>query len=81
MAETEGIVVQQDKTEKVEQAENKDVCVTCQHHAPKGHGEWWMCMYSNRRFIIRVPGLHFASIRDQGFTVGFVSYRVLDSGM
>ncbi|CAG5924636.1 voltage-dependent anion-selective channel protein 3 isoform 1-T1 [Menidia menidia] len=38
MAETVEIVVQQDKTEKVEQTENKDVCVTCQPHAPKGHG-------------------------------------------
>ncbi|KAM4575721.1 voltage-dependent anion-selective channel protein 3 isoform 1-T1 [Odontesthes bonariensis] len=50
MAETEGIVVQQDTTEKVAQAEkveqaekvvqaeNKDVCVTCQPQVPKGHG-------------------------------------------
>ncbi|XP_042276854.1 voltage-dependent anion-selective channel protein 3 isoform X2 [Thunnus albacares] len=31
-------VVHQDKTGKDKQAENKDQCVTCQHHVPKGHG-------------------------------------------
>nr|XP_046243923.1 voltage-dependent anion-selective channel protein 3 isoform X2 [Scatophagus argus] len=30
-------VVQQDKTGTSKQAENKDHCVTCHHHAPKGH--------------------------------------------
>lgn len=32
-------VVQQDKTGKGEQGENKGHCVTCHHHAPEGHGE------------------------------------------
>ncbi|XP_041792167.1 voltage-dependent anion-selective channel protein 3 isoform X1 [Chelmon rostratus] len=31
-------VVQQDKTGKGKQAENKDHCVTCHHHTPKRHG-------------------------------------------
>ncbi|KAG7239236.1 hypothetical protein INR49_029888 [Caranx melampygus] len=31
-------MMQQDKTGKVKQADNKGNCVTCQHHAPKGHG-------------------------------------------
>lgn len=39
-----GSVVQQDKTGKVKQAENKDQCVVCHHHAPKGHGEWGGCV-------------------------------------
>ncbi|XP_049434191.1 voltage-dependent anion-selective channel protein 3 isoform X1 [Epinephelus fuscoguttatus] len=30
--------VKQDKTGKGKQAENKDHCGTCHHHAPKGHG-------------------------------------------
>uniref|UniRef100_A0A3Q2SZI2 Non-selective voltage-gated ion channel VDAC3 n=2 Tax=Fundulus heteroclitus TaxID=8078 RepID=A0A3Q2SZI2_FUNHE len=39
MEESVGIVVQQqEKTETGMQAGNKDVCVTCQHHTPKGHG-------------------------------------------
>ncbi|XP_028271138.1 voltage-dependent anion-selective channel protein 3 isoform X3 [Parambassis ranga] len=38
MAEKVEIMVQEDKTEKIKQAENKDSCVTCQHHAPKGPG-------------------------------------------
>lgn len=33
-------VVQQDKTGKGKQGENKGHCVTCHHHAPMGHGEW-----------------------------------------
>ncbi|XP_041856026.1 voltage-dependent anion-selective channel protein 3 isoform X1 [Melanotaenia boesemani] len=36
--EEQGIVVQQDRTEKDKHAVDKDVCVTCQHHTPKGHG-------------------------------------------
>lgn len=35
-----GSVVQEDKTGKGTQAENKGHCVTCHHHAPKGDGEW-----------------------------------------
>ncbi|XP_013867245.1 voltage-dependent anion-selective channel protein 3, partial [Austrofundulus limnaeus] len=33
-----GVVALQEKTGQGVLAENKDVCVTCQHHAPKGHG-------------------------------------------
>ncbi|XP_027889671.1 voltage-dependent anion-selective channel protein 3 isoform X1 [Xiphophorus couchianus] len=39
MEEKVGIVVlQEEKTETGVQAENKDVCVACEHHAPEGHG-------------------------------------------
>lgn len=40
MAQNVGIVLQQDMPGKGKHAENKDHCVTCQSHAPKGHGEW-----------------------------------------
>lgn len=33
-------MMQQEKTGKVKQAENKGDCVSCQHHVPKRHGEW-----------------------------------------
>ncbi len=55
----EGSVVQQDKTGKSKQAENKGQCVTCQHHVPKGHGEWGVCVVRHRWRIIRVPGFSF----------------------
>ncbi|XP_005473583.1 voltage-dependent anion-selective channel protein 3 isoform X2 [Oreochromis niloticus] len=38
MAQNVGIVLQQDMPGKGKHAENKDHCVTCQSHAPKGHG-------------------------------------------
>lgn len=41
--EVRNMMQQQDKTGKVKQAENKGNCVTCKHHAPKGHGEWGAC--------------------------------------
>lgn len=37
-------VVQQDKTGKGKQGENKGQCATCHHHAPKGDGEWGVCL-------------------------------------
>ncbi|XP_008416366.1 voltage-dependent anion-selective channel protein 3 isoform X2 [Poecilia reticulata] len=39
MEEKVGIVVlQEEKTETGVQAENRDVCAACEHHAPEGHG-------------------------------------------
>ncbi|XP_043964355.1 voltage-dependent anion-selective channel protein 3 isoform X1 [Gambusia affinis] len=32
------VVLQEEKTETGVQAENKDDCVACEHHAPEGHG-------------------------------------------
>lgn len=71
MEEKVGIVVlQEEKTETGVQAENKDVCVACEHHAPEGHGEWRVCMEGDRgKIIIRVPRSLWGDGADLGASI------------
>lgn len=77
-----GLAALQEKTGQGVLAENKDVCVTCQHHAPKGHGEsWWACMLRAKSMNIWVPGLYLlTSIPNLKMHVGWSTLVIPNLG-
>lgn len=76
MAQNVGTVLQQDMPGKGNHAENKDHCVTCQKHTPKGHGECGggLHILRCRWIIIRVPGLHVGCAEER--TLGVSSFTL-----